>query len=160
MNWRLIFSGFASPGWAIYAIAGVTLAVVLSFWLLRLERKLVSRRVGWTLVLIRFLVLLSLLLTMLQPVLTKQFDVAQRGRVVVAIDASDSMETQDRHALLAEKLRWAQALGMLGNSETTELVDQWAGPGRSLSGSLRTLRRTDQQDRAHRGRPSRRGRRQ
>lgn len=125
MNWRLIFSGFSSPGWAIYAIVGVTLAIVLSFWLLRLERKLVSRRVGWSLMTVRLLVLLFLLLTMLQPVLTKQFDVEQRGRVVVAIDASLSMETQDRHALLAEKLRWAQALGMLGNSETTPLIDQW-----------------------------------
>lgn len=125
MNWRLIFSGLKSPGWAIYVIAAVALAIGLSLWLLRLERKLVSHRVGWTLISVRLLVLITLLMTMLQPVLTKQFDVVQRGRVVVAIDASLSMETKDRHASLAEKLRWAQALGMLGNTDTTPLIDQW-----------------------------------
>ena len=125
MNWRLIFSGFKSPGWAVYAIVGVALAIGLSLWLMRLERKLVSRTVGWTLMALRLLVLATLLLTLLQPVLTKQFDVAQRGRVVVAIDGSLSMETQDRHASLGEKLRWAQALGMLGNEETRPLIDKW-----------------------------------
>ena len=125
MNWRLIFSGFKSPGWAAYAIVSVALAIGLSVWLMRLERKLVSRTVGWTLMTLRLLVLMTLLATLLQPVLTKQFDVAQRGRVVVAIDGSLSMETQDRHASLAEKLRWAQALGMLGNEETRPLIDKW-----------------------------------
>jgi hypothetical protein len=103
----------------------VLLAIGISLWLLRLERRLVSRSVGFTLLGLRIGVLLTLMLTLIQPVLTKQFDVAQRGRVIVAVDASQSMETQDRHAALAEKLRWAQALGMLGNAETTPLLEQW-----------------------------------
>lgn len=125
MNWRLIFSGFKSPGWAAWAIVSVVTVVVVSFWLMKLEHKLVSKRVGWILMSLRLLVLLTLLLTMLQPVLTKNFDVTQRGRVIIALDASQSMDTQDRHASLAEKLRWAQALGMLGNANTTELIEQW-----------------------------------
>ncbi|HQX48608.1 MAG TPA: hypothetical protein PLR25_01795, partial [Planctomycetaceae bacterium] len=125
MNWRLIFSGLKSPGWTVYAIVGILTAMVLSFWLLKLERKLVSRTVGWTLLTLRFLVLVALFLTLLQPVLTKRFDVAQSGKIIVAIDGSLSMETQDRHASLAEKLRWAQALGMLGNEETRPLIDEW-----------------------------------
>ena len=125
MNWRLIFSGLKSPGWTAYAILGVLMAMVLSFWLLRLERKLVSRMVGWTLLTLRILVLVTLFFTLLQPVLTRRFDVSQRGRIVVAIDGSLSMETRDRHASLAEKLRWAQALGMLGNAETRSLIDEW-----------------------------------
>ncbi len=125
MNWRLIFSGLKSPGWTIYAILGVIVAISLSVWLLRLERKLVTRPVGWTLLTLRILVLITLLVTLLQPVLTKRFEVSQRGRVIVAIDGSLSMETRDRHASLAEKLRWAQALGMLGNAETSPLIDQW-----------------------------------
>ncbi|MBC7968232.1 MAG: hypothetical protein H7Z17_20185 [Fuerstia sp.] len=125
MNWRLIFSGLKSPAWTIYAVLGVLLAIGLSIWLLRLERRLVSRTVGWTLLSLRILVLLTLLMTLLQPVLTKRFDVSQRGKVIVAIDGSLSMETQDRHASLGEKLRWAQALGMLGNEETRPLIDAW-----------------------------------
>ena len=59
----------------------VLLAIGLSFWLLRLERRLVSRSVGFTLLGLRIGVLLTLMLTLIQPVLTRQFDVAQRGRV-------------------------------------------------------------------------------
>lgn len=125
MNWRLIFSGLKSPGWTIYAVLGVLVAIGLSIWLLRLERRLVSRTVGWTLLTLRILVLITLFITLLQPVLTKRFDVSQRGKVIVAIDGSLSMETQDRHASLGEKLRWAQALGMLGNAETRSLIDEW-----------------------------------
>ncbi len=125
MNWRLIFSGLNSPGWTIYAVLGVVVAIGLSIWLLRLERRLVSRTVGWTLITLRILVLITLFMTLLQPVLTKRFDISQRGKVIVAIDGSLSMETQDRHASLGEKLRWAQALGMLGNTETRPLIDEW-----------------------------------
>ena len=125
MNWRLIFSGLKSPGWTIYTVLGVLLAIGFSVWLLRLERRLVSRTVGWTLLALRILVLVALLITLLQPVLTKRFDASQRGKVIVAIDGSLSMETQDRHASLGEKLRWAQALGMLGNEETRPLIDAW-----------------------------------
>jgi len=125
MNWRLIFSGFKSPGWAVFVLVSIAAVVGISYWLMRLERKLVSRRVGWTLVALRLLVLFTLLIALLQPMLTRQFDVTQRGRIIVAIDASLSMETQDRHASLGEKLRWAQALGMLGNEDTRQLIDQW-----------------------------------
>lgn len=125
MNWRLIFSAFQSPTWTVFVVVSIVAAVALSYWLMRLERKLVSRSVATTLTWLRLLVLLTLFAAFLQPVLTKQFDVDQRGRVVVAIDASLSMETQDGHASLGEKLRWAQALGMLGNADTTAMIDQW-----------------------------------
>jgi hypothetical protein len=125
MNWRLIFSGLNSPVWGIVVILAILATIGLSSWLLRLERKLVSRTAGWTLLTLRILVLVTLLITLLQPVLTKRFNVSQRGRIIVAIDGSFSMETQDRHASLSEKLRWAQALGMLGNAETQSLIDEW-----------------------------------
>ncbi len=131
MNWRLVFSGLKSPGWTACAILGVAVAIGLSIWLLRLERKLVSRPVGWTLLTLRILVLVTLFVTLLQPVLTKRFDVSQRGKIIIAIDGSLSMETQDRHASLGEKLRWAQALGMLGNAETNPLIDEWVATAES-----------------------------
>lgn len=131
MNWRLLFSGAESTGWLIYAGTAVLLALGISVWLLQLERRMVSRTVGWTLLLLRGLVLALLLVTMLQPLLTKQFDIAERGRVLVAIDASVSMETRDRHAAMGEKLRWAQALGMLGNAGTATLLDRWVAEAES-----------------------------
>jgi len=125
MSWHLMFSGAGSTGWLIFASLGVLLALVLSVWLLRLERRLVPPAAGWTLLGLRLLVLTLLFLILLQPLLTKRFDVEERGRVVVAVDASLSMETQDRHASLPEKLRWAQALGMLGSDDTSAQIDTW-----------------------------------
>ena len=61
MSWRLLFSGAESTGWLIYAGTAVLLALGISIWLLQLERKMVSRTVGWTLMLLRGSVLALLL---------------------------------------------------------------------------------------------------
>lgn len=125
MNWRLIFSGAKSPIWVLGVVLSVVTVLLLSNWLMRLERRVVSRSVGWVLLSLRILVLGVILMLLLQPVLTTQLDVTQRGRVIVAVDASQSMEIPDTNAPLGEKLRWAQALGMLGNQETDGLIQQW-----------------------------------
>ena len=125
MNWRLIFSGAKSPIWVLSAVLSIVAVLLLSIWLMRLERRVVSRSVGWLLLSLRVLVLGVMLTLLLQPVLTTQLDVTQRGRVIVAIDASRSMDIHETHAPLAEKLRWAQALGMLGNQDTDSLIQQW-----------------------------------
>jgi hypothetical protein len=125
MNWRLIFSGAKSPIWVLSVVLSVAAVLLLSIWLMRLERRVVARSVGWVLLSLRFMVLGVMLTLLLQPVLTTQLDVTKRGRVIVAVDASESMEIHDTNAPLAEKLRWAQALGMLGNQETDTLIQQW-----------------------------------
>jgi hypothetical protein len=125
MNWRLIFSGAKSPAWVLFAMLSVVAVLLLSVWLMRLERRVVSRNIGRVLLSLRVAVLAVMLTLLLQPVLTTQLDVTQRGRVIIGIDASQSMEIQDTNAPLGEKLRWAQALGMLGNQETDTLIQQW-----------------------------------
>ena len=125
MNWRLIFSGAKSPIWVLSAVLSIVAVLLLSIWLMRLERRVVSRSVGWVLLGLRVAVLGVTLSLLLKPVLTTQLDVTQRGRVIVAVDASRSMEIHDANAPLVEKLRWAQALGMLGNQETDTLIQQW-----------------------------------
>ena len=125
MNWRLIFSGAKSPIWVLSAVLSIVAVLLLSIWLMRLERRVVSRSVGWVLLGLRVAVLGVMLSLLLKPVLTTQLDVTHRGRVIVAVDASRSMEIHDANAPLVEKLRWAQALGMLGNQETDTLIQQW-----------------------------------
>ncbi len=125
MNWRLIFSGAKSPAWVLFAMLSVVAVLLVSVWLMRLERRMVSRNVGRVLLSLRVAVLAVMLTLLLQPVLTTQLDVTQHGRVIVAIDASQSMEIHDANAPLGEKLRWAQALGMLGNQETDSLIQKW-----------------------------------
>lgn len=126
MNWRLLFSGTQPVGWMLAVVLAIAATIGLCLWLLKYERQLVSIGVGRSLLTLRLLVLVLLLVTLMQPVLTKSWDISRRGRAVIAIDVSDSMETLDRHALPAEKLRWAQALGMLGSEQTNDLLDQWA----------------------------------
>jgi hypothetical protein len=125
MNWRLIFSGAESPIRVLIAVLSVMAVLVISVWLMRLERRVVARSVGWVLLSLRILVLGFMLALLLQPVLTTQLDVTQRGRVIVAVDASDSMRIHDANAPLGEKLRCAQALGMLGNQETDNFIHEW-----------------------------------
>ena len=123
MRQRLTFHGAQVSGWFWFWLLAAVLACVLVFLLLRYERKLVSRPVGISLLSLRLAVLLLFFLTMLQPVLERTFDSDREGRIVVAIDVSQSMDTSDTHALDVEKLRWSRALNMLGYKD--DQLDGW-----------------------------------
>lgn len=125
MSWRLIFTEFQATVWAFSAFFAVSLAIALFIALRRYEARLVAPSVGRTLLCLRIAVLILLLVTMLKPVITSVLSEGQKQRVVVGFDVSESMETADKHATRSEKLRWGQALGMLGNDETQDLLDGW-----------------------------------
>lgn len=125
MNWRLVFSGVQSIGWTIGVVIAIAVAITTFALLRKYESKLVSTGVSRMLFALRLLVLILLLTVLLQPILTKSWDVDSQSRLIVGFDVSDSMETADRHASESEMLRWAQALGMLGNSATDSLLQQW-----------------------------------
>lgn len=96
------------------------------FWVLRkYESRLVSKRVSFVLLLLRTSVLGLLLLTLLKPVFVKALDLDRQPRLLIGFDVSESMDTADRHAAEEEMLKWAKALGMLGNEATDELIDDW-----------------------------------
>lgn len=122
---QLLFQGAHSTVWLLLCLASVVAAGVLIGMLMRYERKLVPAKVGWTLFALRVAVLVVLFLTFLQPIVSWSIDRKKTGRVVVAIDLSESMETADNHATRAEKLRWARALGMIGNSSIDARIDRW-----------------------------------
>ena len=122
---QLNFYGANSPWWLALSVAAVAAALVLIVMLLRYERRLVPARVGNSLLLLRLLVLAAALLTLLEPVLTWEIDRKKRGRILVAVDLSESMNTADKHGSRAEKLRWARALGMIGNQATNARIDGW-----------------------------------
>ena len=96
------------------------------FWVLRkYESRLVSKPVSLTLLLLRTSVLALLLVTLLKPVFVKAQQLERQSRLLVAFDVSESMDTADRHAHEGEMLKWAKALGMLGNDATNDLIDDW-----------------------------------
>jgi hypothetical protein len=125
MTRQLVFQGAQSPLVLCLHLAAVGATLALIVMLLRYERQLVSRKVGLTLLLLRIAVLATVLMTLLQPVLSWTLDERRTGRILVGIDLSDSMGTTDVHAMRAEKLRWARGLGMIGNPTIDARLDRW-----------------------------------
>lgn len=125
MNWRLVFSGVQSIGWTISVVVAIGIAITLFMLLRKYESKLVRPAVSRMLLGLRLSVLVLLLVVLLQPILTKSWDIDSQSRLIVGFDVSASMDTADRHASESEMLRWAQALGMLGNAATDTTLQQW-----------------------------------
>ena len=122
---HFVLNGAEGTGWFLFLLLAVAVAAACIVLLYRYERRLVSRPLGFGLLTLRLLAVLVVFATLLEPVLTWSIDREKIGRVVVAVDVSQSMETADKHASPAEKLRLARALDMLGNEATNERLDRW-----------------------------------
>ena len=122
---QLLWQGLDATWWLLFWTLAIGAAVVTIVLLLRYERRLVPKRVGNVLLALRLVVLLLLFLTLLQPIIAWTLDREQTGRVLVAVDLSESMETTDAHGGRGGKLRWARAMGMIGNSATDDRLDRW-----------------------------------
>lgn len=119
---RLVFHGLESVAWLaalVFVLAAAATCIVLLF---RYERQLIAKRLGYVLLTLRLAVLAVLGILMLEPVLAWTLDIERSGRIMVAVDVSQSMETKDEQATEAEKLRTAQALGLI---RPEFLVEEW-----------------------------------
>jgi len=125
MEQHFSFEGLHQTGWLTASLLALALSGVCIWMLYRYERHLVDRTVGWWLLTMRLAVLALIFFVLLQPVMSWSITKEQQGRVAVAIDLSESMQTRDEHATLAEQLRWAKALGMIGGGSTAARVDRW-----------------------------------
>lgn len=125
MTRHLVFEGASSPLVLCMHLGAVGLTLLLIVLLLRYERRLVSRTVGNWLLVLRMSVLATVLITLLQPVLSWTLDQRRTGRILVGIDLSESMGMTDPHAMRAEKLRWVRGLGMIGNPSINARLDRW-----------------------------------
>ena len=119
---RLVFQALDASWTSLAVLVLVVAAAVLVFTLSKYERKLVPAHVGYGLLILRLLVIWVIWLALLQPVLTWNIDRERTGRIVVALDLSESMSTKDRIATDAEKLRTAMGLGIIGNDQNR---DRW-----------------------------------
>lgn len=125
MQRQFVLNGTEQTGWLLFLVGVVIVATVCIGLLYRYERRLVPRSLGFLLLALRVSAVLLIFVALLEPVLTWAIDRTRTGRVVVAVDLSESMETIDKHASNAEKLRLARALGLYGTPETSERIDQW-----------------------------------
>ena len=122
---EFLYYGTHHWGWMLLISCSVIAALVMIVMLMRYERHLVSRKVGYALMTFRLLVLALLFLVWLEPVVSWTIDKEKTGRVLVAVDLSQSMDVDDKQATKGEKLRWARALGMVGNDKFNARLDQW-----------------------------------
>ncbi len=101
---RLVLAGI-EWGW-LWLLAGlVALGLVLALY--RYERRLVSRRTGLTLLVLRVLAALALVAALFEPIAERTYRERIKGRVLVGVDLSESMATVDpgRPAESRERLR-------------------------------------------------------
>lgn len=77
--------------WLLSGLVALALLVVLY----RFERRLVSRRAGGTLLALRLLAASALLAALFDPIAERQFIEDVRGRIVLGVDLSESMDTVD-----------------------------------------------------------------
>lgn len=112
---------FAESSLALQILAALVglLPLVLVGWLYRTELRLVRPMVARGLLVLRLSVVgLVLVLIGFQPVLGRTITETVPGRVVVALDRSESMGVADPQRPLAEKLKLVRALRLV-----TDLVD-------------------------------------
>src|SRR5271165_3125888 len=108
LTWRWTNSPLAVQG-AIILLALVPLLLVL--WLYLYEMRLVKSGMAIVLLSLRLLLLTFLLfVALLAPILVRTTTEDFPGRVVIAVDRSDSMDVADPQRPLVDKLRLARAL--------------------------------------------------
>jgi hypothetical protein len=116
------------PPWLQYGLLGLVcvLPILLIVLLYRYELKLIPRTTAVGLMSLRLLVaLLILFLVCLQPVLIHPTTTGQPGRVLVAVDRSESMDVTDPQRAPLDKLRLARALHWASDVCPDELLDAW-----------------------------------
>src|SRR5437868_923612 len=104
---RLLLAG-ARLGW--FWVAAGAVALVLLVVLYREERRLVARRAGLGLLGLRLAAAAVLVLALFEPIAARSFREAVKGRVIVAVDVSESMATADPGRPAADRARLSRAL--------------------------------------------------
>src|SRR6266851_4179453 len=129
-DYRILFS----PRWSELpgAVQGILLVLlcmapaVLMISLYRYELKLVRRATALGLLALRLGILLFLLFILgLQPVVAHVSVESLPGRVLIAVDHSDSMDATDPQRSPLEKLLLARALNLAGDLCTDQELGSW-----------------------------------
>jgi len=124
-DWQLVFqrSGAGLAFWSLCLLSAGCVAAMAA--LFHYEQQLISRRLGVGLLALRVSLVLVVFLTLLRPVWTWSHDEKSEKRLLIAMDVSQSMETIDLQAAEAEKIRWAEAIGVFGSEEARAQARKW-----------------------------------
>ncbi len=106
----LRFSGALGIGWGL--LLGIVLGA-LAWWLYR--REPAGRGARALLPLIRAVVLIMLILMLTGPSIERRTEVGEKGRALIYVDATESMDVKDEQMEIGRKVLIAHALGWLGS---------------------------------------------
>ncbi len=123
----LPFPGLSPALRLALALLGLALFLGLFIALYRYEMRLIRRRFALALLGLRIAAFVVLfLLLALEPVVARSIIEEVPGKVLVAVDRSDSMKVTDPSRPLAEKLRIAKALKLVPDLATDGQLEAWA----------------------------------
>jgi hypothetical protein len=118
------FGGLSSFVRTLAVLGAFGLGFFLLGWLYRAESKLIPRRFRIALLTLRLLAFALVLGTLLfEPVLSKTVREDVPGKVVIALDTSDSMRVSDPHRTPRQKLHLARTLKLLPDVGDATLRD-------------------------------------
>ncbi len=130
-----------TPGRAALLLLLCLLPAALVVGLYRFELRLVNRGAAVGLLALRLVVLAVLLLLVgFQPIFARSHVEELPGRVLIAVDRSDSMDVADPQRPAADKLRLALALKLAADLAPDDLMRDWVkqlGEGNAVTRWLR-----------------------
>lgn len=136
--------------------------LTLVLWLYRFELKLVRRSAAVSLLALRLIAIIFLVFVVcLRPIVARSTTEELPGRVLVAVDRSDSMDVADPQRSPVDKLRLARVLNLGGDVSETQLNDwiyqyehgrfgiQWVAPDEFRDERERRRQLADERRRLH-----------
>jgi hypothetical protein len=106
---RLLLAGTGNGlFWLVAGLAALALVLVLYGY----ERRLVSRRMGLGLLLLRIAAAVALVFALFEPIATRTYRETVRGRVIVGADLSESMATADPGRSAEERAKLQKVLNL------------------------------------------------
>ncbi|HET6422192.1 MAG TPA: hypothetical protein VFG20_00830, partial [Planctomycetaceae bacterium] len=139
-----VMHGASSSREAAVIIVAVLVAAALAFRSAWVSRATTSAAVVWGSFALRCGSLVVLAVLLFQPAWAWTVTTRQLGRIVIAVDASDSMQVADPHADPREYLQWGVGLGWLDpQTVQQQLADPIASRDDALAGRFATLLRTE-----------------
>lgn len=141
---QFVWNGAGSSATLAVIVSAVLIAIGLAWRAMRADRNTASRKVTRIGFALRCASLVILGLLLLQPAMAWTVTSRQLGRIMLAVDVSDSMQSADPTAEGRELLQWGLGLGWLDRQAAEQqLAAENIPRDEALAARFKTLRRTE-----------------
>jgi hypothetical protein len=105
----------------------ILFSLVLSAFLYREQRRMAPFWTVLALTFLRFLLIFLISILLLQPSLRWEYHVTNAGSLWLVVDQSPSMQTSDPQSTPAERLHWADGMGLISRPDRPDTLSTQAG---------------------------------